>query len=556
MVSLKPRASLKARADVRAVESEEDAVPRTRKSRLSPRKEARSPVREESPLRRQSSPKRRRSSPRRKPSSPNRERRRSSPKRRHASPSRRRSSPKAKRTDRREEPLGYGDGSRRDSASKVSPRARTRRRNASASLEAIQESSPKQKERSSRQKEHSSRHKEASSRQKRSSSRQKAVQSGAAPKARSSRKVVAVASDVDEPSPPRAASRHFSPEVDTQAPPEADTAASEEGSESSEQSAPDVEVQPSMDQERVSPREGDRQSSPNAEAPDTDIEEERNLLGSGEGESDIDGEPILATSGKPVSVRPDLTAMQVAALAIKAAAASAADARVDLDEAPLPPCDVIPLEYSIAERTRKCGERAAALGLECDFTTGLLMHVVDGDLIPYPRKSRRGRRSRDEEDDSDDSSARRAPPEPSPPSEDSEEIEEKAKAVEAKQAAFSFESFLAQRSRAVAAPVELAPVSEDLQRKMAEAEAKRVKKQKRKRKGRDFDYGDYDGESMDSADEQRYHEEVDGDSLHSSDDFSDLEPMTYHRLGDVPRSRPKSTYDGLALDELSDIVLS
>ena len=51
--------------------------------------------------------------------------------------------------------------------------------------------------------------------------------------------------------------------------------------------------------------------------------------------------------------------------------------------------------------------------------------------------------------------------------------------------------------------MELAPVSEDLQRKMAEAEAKRVKKQKRKRKGRDFDYGDYDGESMDSADEQR-----------------------------------------------------
>merc|ERR1712129_641958 len=91
----------------------------------------------------------------------------------------------------------------------------------------------------------------------------------------------------------------------------------------------------------------------------------------------------------PKKVAPDKSALQVAALAIQAAAAAGA-ASADKDERQ----EVSPepkRRLTRAERTRLCAERAAALGLSCDFVIGKLLPAERARaLIDAGRRRRRG----------------------------------------------------------------------------------------------------------------------------------------------------------------------
>lgn len=222
-----------------------------------------------------------------------------------------------------------------------------------------------------------------------------------------------------------------------------------------------------------------------------------------------------------ISVAPDRSALQVAAMAIKAAAKASSDEKtVDKEE---PPKEV-QRTLSISERTRRCAERAAALGLSCDFVNGrLLPPDRAAALISRGRRRRRGEELDDMElnDLPPPAPSDPAPPLPAPePEVDPETV---IRANEAAQAAMSFEDFIKQRSRAAAEAPKLAPVSEDLQRTIEVAEQMRAKKLKRKKKGRDFDYHpDLDGESMSSSEEQRCMDTLDGDSMDSADEREGL----------------------------------
>lgn len=221
---------------------------------------------------------------------------------------------------------------------------------------------------------------------------------------------------------------------------------------------------------------------------------------------------------KDLKVAPDKSALQVAALAIKAVAAtgSAVSAAAEQDERQEEsPEAKRPLTRS--ERTRVCAERAAALGLTCDFSNGRLLPAERARvLIDAGRRRRRG-----EHVDKKDLPPLPSEAPPPPPKAEPDPVDQEVviRAAEAAGAAQDFASFLAARSRAVAAPVQLAPVSDQLQQRIQIAAITRAKKQKRQRRGRDFDYDlNVDGESMESSEEQRCMDGLDGSPMDSDDE--------------------------------------
>merc|ERR1711990_782818 len=161
-------------------------------------------------------------------------------------------------------------------------------------------------------------------------------------------------------------------------------------------------------------------------------------------------------------------------------------------------------ELSKEERIRRIKKQASALGFRVDFRTG--------SLIKMSRSQRRRKRRKEEEIRAEKAAQKAAA------AEAEAKAKEIAKAAEATQAAMSFEQFLAQRSRAAAAPPKLATVPQELQKKIEESARERARKLKRKKQGRDYEYDEsLDGESLESSEEHRYRDDMEGDPCSSEE---------------------------------------
>merc|ERR1712070_284305 len=164
------------------------------------------------------------------------------------------------------------------------------------------------------------------------------------------------------------------------------------------------------------------------------------------------------------------------------------DKRKDDDESEE---DEMDRPLTLQERQIRCAERAAALGLKCDFVYGRLLNRDGSHWSRFQKLA-----DSDEDDNTNSAAASTANADP----------DHVAKAAEA---TMSWEQFMQQRSRAISAPIELAPVSEDLQKKIAEAKPHKTKMPKVKRKGK-YDYDPIiDGESLSSSEEEAMNDELD-----------------------------------------------